>query len=112
MLLGLDIGTGSAKAVLLDEDGNTVAEAGAAYSVDAPHPGWGETRPAAWWEALLDSVNSLPAAARAAVKAVGLSGQMHGVVLTDAAGEPLRPAILWMDNMLYNVNKTQPELLK
>jgi xylulokinase len=98
MLLGLDIGTGSAKAVLLDEDGNTVAEAGAAHSVDAPHPGWGETRPAAWWEALLDSVNRLPKAARAAVKAVGLSGQMHGVVLTDAAGEPLRPAILWMDN--------------
>jgi xylulokinase len=41
MLLGLDIGTGSAKAVLLDDNGNTVAEAGAAYSVDAPHPGWG-----------------------------------------------------------------------
>ena len=47
-----------------------------------------------WWEALLDSVNRLPAAARAAMKAVGLSGQMHGVALTDSVGEPLRPAIL------------------
>jgi xylulokinase len=98
MLLGLDIGTGSAKAVLLDDNGNTVAEAGAAYSVDAPHPGWGETPPSVWWEALTDSVNRLPSMARGAVKAIGLSGQMHGVVLTDATGKPLRPAILWRDN--------------
>jgi sugar (pentulose or hexulose) kinase len=98
MFLGLDIGTGSAKAVLLDERGSTVAEAGAGYSVEAPHPGWGETRPAAWWDAICKCVGDLPAAPRAAVKAIGLSAQMHGVVLADANGEPLRPAILWMDS--------------
>lgn len=98
MLLGIDIGTGSAKAVLIDLQGVTVAEAGAAYAVDAPQPGWGEADPKLWWQAVVKIVRELPLAARAEVKAIGLSGQMHGMVLTDDRGEPLRPAILWLDN--------------
>jgi xylulokinase len=98
MLLGLDIGTGSAKAVLLDRSGGTVAETGAAYSIDVPRPGWGEIAPAAWWKAIVDCVGRLPSGARVQVEAIGLSGQMHGVVLCATDGTPMRPAILWTDN--------------
>jgi xylulokinase len=97
MLLGLDIGTSSAKALLLDERGAAVAEAGAGYRVERPRPGWAETHPERWWEAVVAAVRQLPAPARAAVRGVGVSGQMHGVVLADAAGAPVRPAILWTD---------------
>jgi len=97
MLLGLDLGTSSAKALLLDGRGEAAAEAGAPCEVERPRPGWAETRPERWWEAVVAAVRSLPAGQRAAVRAVGLSGQMHGVVLCDAAGSAPRPAILWLD---------------
>lgn len=98
MLLGLDIGTSSAKAVLLDDSGHTTAEASAAYSVDAPRPGWGETPAEKWWQAIVTAVGRLPRNLCAEVQGIGLSGQMHGVVLADASATPLRPAILWLDN--------------
>jgi xylulokinase len=97
VLLGLDIGTSSAKALLLDERGTLVAEAGAAYQVEHPRPGWAETDPERWWAAVVTAVQALPAPARAAVRAVGLSGQMHGVTLAAEDGRPVRPAILWTD---------------
>lgn len=62
-----------------------------------PLPGWAESDPEAWWRATVEAVRSLPASARRAVRALGLSGQMHGVVLCDAGGAALRPAILWTD---------------
>lgn len=98
MLLGLDFGTGSVKALLLSASGEVVAEASKPYSVSSPHPGWAETRPSEWWQAVCQATSKLPEKARRATKAVGLSGQMHGVVLCDDSGSPLRPAILWADS--------------
>src|SRR5512140_526880 len=97
MLLGLDIGTSSTKALLVDPDGRPAAEGSAPYPVDHPSADLAETDPARWWEAVVAAVGQLPAPARAAVRAIGMSGQMHGVVLARADGTPVRPAILWLD---------------
>jgi xylulokinase len=97
MLLGIDLGTGSVKALLLDADGTVLAEASQAYSVQSPQPGWAETDPEAWWSAVAIAVRQVMANSSHSVAAIGLSGQMHGVVLADKDGHPLRPAILWAD---------------
>lgn len=100
MYLGLDLGTSELKALLLDKDHRIVALARAALSVSRPAPLWSEQAPAQWWEALESVMAALrrsSAHALSAVRAVGLSGQMHGAVAIDAAGEVLRPAILWND---------------
>ena len=86
MLLGLDIGTSSVKAALLDAGGRTAAEASAACPVDAPRPGWAEAPTEKWWQAIVDATHRLPVSLRAQVQGIGLSGQMHGVVLADAGG--------------------------
>lgn len=101
--LGLDIGTGSAKALLLDEAGVTLAEASASYRPFSPQPGWSEIDVDRWWQAIVECVAQLPAAARSEVRGVGFSGQMHGVVLCDADGVALRPAILWLDGRALSV---------
>ncbi|MBD3886997.1 xylulokinase [Phormidium tenue FACHB-886] len=103
MLLGIDLGTGSVKALLLDADGTVLAEASHAYPVKAPKPGWAETDPEAWWSAVAIVVHQVVANSSHSVEAIGLSGQMHGVVLTDKEGQPLRPAILWADMRSGNV---------
>ena len=97
MLLGLDLGTGSVKALLMFESGAVCGEASAAYAVNSPKPGWAETAPDDWWEAVAAAVGEATGPRGAEVTAIGLSGQMHGVVLSGADGVPLRPAILWAD---------------
>ena len=97
LYLGIDIGTSSVKAVLLDEHGVIAAQTSAALEVNRPAPGFSEQDPRSWWQASVEAVLALPAAARAQVRAVGLSGQMHGATLLDARDQPLRPAILWND---------------
>jgi xylulokinase len=97
MYLGVDIGTSAVKAVLTAEDGSVAASASAPLTVDRPRPLWSEQEPEAWWTATKAAVAALPAPERAVVRAVGLSGQMHGAVLLDAADRVLRPAILWND---------------
>ncbi len=97
MLLGLDLGTGSVKALLLDEEGAALGEGSASYPVRAPRQGWAESSPKDWWEAVLKATEAAVGSRGAGVKAVGLSGQMHGVVLTGGGGHALRPAILWAD---------------
>lgn len=97
MLLGLDVGTGSLKALLLAQDGTTIAEASSPYPVAAPQPGWAETDAMDWWAAAAIAARAVIGDRAGNVQAIGLSGQMHGVVLCDAAGVPLRPAILWAD---------------
>ena len=97
MYLGIDIGTSSVKAVIVDDNDAVVEQASAPLNVSRPQAGWSEQNPADWWNATNSAVKSLPAKARAAVRAVGLSGQMHGATLLDAADRPLRPAILWND---------------
>ena len=97
MLLGIDLGTGSAKALLLATDGTAVSEASISYPVHAPHAGWAESEPEDWWLAVASSVRKAVGNHADQVQAVSLSGQMHGVVIADASGQPLRPAILWAD---------------
>ncbi|MGZ6348872.1 MAG: xylulokinase [Ktedonobacterales bacterium] len=98
-MLGIDLGTSSAKVLVLDEQGRTLGVAAAPYEVVAPQPGWAESDPDAWWRATLAAAQSaLAQASRAEITAIGLSGQMHGVVLTDQAGRPIRPALLWPDS--------------
>jgi xylulokinase len=95
--LGIDIGTSSVKSVLVDEHGATVAQTSTPLEVSRPQPGFSEQDPRQWWEATIKTVSALPATSRAAVRAVGLSGQMHGATLLDAEDRVLRPAILWND---------------
>jgi xylulokinase len=95
--LGVDIGTSSVKSLLVDEHGATVAHTSAPLEVSRPQPGFSEQDPQQWWEATVKAVGALPVKLRAAVRAVGLSGQMHGATLLDAEDRVLRPAILWND---------------
>ncbi len=100
MFLGLDFGTSAVKALLVDGEQAVVATATVPLSVQRPAVGHSEQDPEAWWQAMLDAVDSLGrdhAAALSAVSGIGLSGQMHGAVLLDRAGTVLRPAILWND---------------
>lgn len=94
--LGLDLGTSSVKAALIDETGAVVGEASAPLQVSRPGPRMSEQAPGDWWRAVERAMTGLRPSL-ASVEAIGLSGQMHGAVLLDAAGEVLRPAILWND---------------
>jgi len=100
MYLGLDLGTSELKALLLADDHRIVGVARSPLTVQRPQPLWSEQSPAQWWDALEKVMAALRAshpAELAGVRAIGLSGQMHGAVLLDAQGEVLRPAILWND---------------
>jgi xylulokinase len=100
MFLGLDIGTSGVKAVVVDEHDRVVAQSGAPLAVSRPRPLWAEQDPEAWWQAVATALDALAAdapRAMAAVQAIGLSGQMLGVALLDAADRPIRPALLWND---------------
>ena len=98
MLLGLDLGTGSAKALLLDGDGAVLGEGSAPYPVRSPRPGWAESGPEDWGSAVAAAAREAVGRRGVGVTALGLSGQMHGVVLSDERGRPLRPAVLWADS--------------
>jgi xylulokinase len=97
VVLGIDLGTSSVKALVTDIDGNVIGHAVGHYSVSTPQPGRSETDPQAWLAATLTAVRHAVAQAQAEPVAVGLSGQMHGVVATSQDGHPLRPAMLWSD---------------
>lgn len=102
MYLGLDLGTSGLKAVLIDEDQNLLDEAVAPLSVQRPHRGWSEQNPADWLvatETVMSAFCDRHKMSR--VKAIGLSGQMHGATLLDAAGEVLRPCMLWNDTRAH-----------
>jgi len=98
--LGLDIGTSSIKALLIDAEQCTVADASVPLSLSRPQPLWSEQNADDWVEAVSTGVAALRKSAPEAfarLAGVGLSGQMHGATCLDAAGKPLRPAILWSD---------------
>jgi xylulokinase len=98
VLLGADVGTSGLKLLALDGAGTVLAEGECGYDVDRPRPGWAQTDPAVWRAALDDALAQVaPALAGRRVAGLGLSGQMHGTVLVDAAGAPLAPAVLWPD---------------
>lgn len=100
LFLGIDLSTTSAKALLIDEAGAVVAAADTPLSGSTPHPLWSEQDPHEWWAGVVASVRAalrqLPAGGDE-IAAVGLTGQMHGLVLLDEQGRVLRPAMLWND---------------
>lgn len=100
MYLGIDIGTSELKALIINEQGEIVASDHAILQVQRPHPHWAEQDPNTWWLACNQVVANLRQQAPdawSAIKAIGLSGQMHGAVLLNEQGEVLRPCILWND---------------
>lgn len=98
MYLGLDLGTSSLKALLIDDAQNTVAEATFPLTVARPHDGWSEQDPADWIMAAEAAMDALAAKADlSGIKGIGLSGHMHGATVLDAADKPLWPCILWND---------------
>src|SRR6266516_3581426 len=103
-LLGIDLGTTGVKAALFAaDDGRVLADAFFEYPLYHPHPGWAEQNPAEWWQATVSAICACLNAAKqhdvqpADVRGVGLSGQMHGVVLLDERQNVLRPCIIWAD---------------
>jgi xylulokinase len=104
MFLGIDLGTSEVKLLLLDGNGRTVGTAGSPLTLSTPQPLWSEQNPADWWRATGAAVSQLRTAhplAFAQVRAIGLSGQMHGAVLLDGSDAVLRPAILWNDGRCH-----------
>lgn len=98
VLLGIDVSTTATKAVLVDERGRIRSVGTAEYPFDTPRPGWSEQDPDLWWRGARDAIGqALAHADDVEVSAVGLAGQMHGLVALDAASRVLRPAILWND---------------
>ena len=97
-LLGIDIGTTGVRAAMFADDGTLIADASLACPHEAPHPGWAETDPNAWWRATCRVLAELATKANLAdVACVAVAGQAPTVVLMDAKGEVVRPAILWLD---------------
>jgi len=109
MFLGIDVGTGGTRAILIDRAGKVLASHSAEHAaIHSEHIGWAEQDPEDWWRAAQEAIAGALKAAEAAghgadVEAVGLTGQMHGCVMLDAAGEVLRPALIWCDQ------RTQPQ---
>src|SRR5512141_721059 len=98
--LGIDTSTTSSKALLIDELGMVIAVASSPHTLQTPRPLWSEQDPREWWEAVAVSIRSVLETAGVGgerIAAVGLTGQMHGLVLLDETGNVLRPAILWND---------------
>jgi xylulokinase len=109
MFLGIDVGTGGTRAVLIDHQGKVLASRSAEHApIHSEHVGWAEQNPEDWWRAAQEAIlGALKAAGVAGhgvkVEAVGLTGQMHGCVMLDEDGKVLRPALIWADQ------RTQPE---
>lgn len=99
-LLGLDISTTGAKALIIDERGTVIASHNTPQTLSTPFPLWSEQHPSDWWDGIAQSIRAALSSANLKgtdIAAVGLTGQMHGLVLLDKDGNVLRPAILWND---------------
>jgi xylulokinase len=98
-VIGIDIGTSGCKSMLIDDRGRVIARALEEYSLSNPHPGWSEQNPEDWWQACRITIRQLlkDFDAPGSIRAIGLSGQMHGMVALDKDGRVLRPCILWND---------------
>jgi len=98
--LGLDVSTTGAKALIIDEEGRVLASHTTEYPLSTPKPLWSEQAPADWWQGAVASITAALSRANLAgdaIGAVGLTGQMHGLVMLDKSDHVLRPAILWND---------------
>ncbi|HEV2528087.1 MAG TPA: xylulokinase [Thermomicrobiales bacterium] len=99
-VLAIDLGTSSVKVVVVSDDGRVTGRGFASYPTQRPSPGAAEQDPNQWWDATVAAARTAIAASKVdpgTITAIGLTGQMHGTVLTDAAGRPVRPAIIWSD---------------
>lgn len=119
MYLGIDLGTSGVKIILLNEDDQLVAQASSPLEVSRPAPLWSEQNPSDWWQATNAAMAQLKrehATVLAKVKAIGLSGQMHGATLLDANNQIIRPAILWNDGrseqQCRTIETTEPSTRK
>jgi len=104
LLLGIDTSTTATKALLMDADGRVVATSSTSHALSTPRPLWSEQDPEDWWQATCASIHDALTSANVspdAIQGVGLTGQMHGLVLLDKAGHVLRPAILWNDGRAH-----------
>jgi xylulokinase len=100
LILGIDVGTTNVKAILATPDGDVIVQATQSYTLSGPQPGWVEQNPDDWWQATAQVAARVVDAASASpdqVKAIGLSGQGCAATLIDDGGNPIRPAIIWMD---------------
>jgi xylulokinase len=99
-LLGIDVSTTGLKALIINEQGCVISSVTTEYPLSTPRPLWSEQNPADWWQGTCASIQAALKKANLSggdISAVGLTGQMHGLVLLDKYGEVLRPAILWND---------------
>jgi len=99
-ILGLDTSTTASKALLIDVNGTVIDSASAQHAHAVPHPRWSEQDPANWWDAVQQSIRQVLANTGvdpATIRMIGLTGQMHGLVLLGRYGTVLRPAMLWND---------------
>jgi xylulokinase len=107
MFLGIDVGTGGTRAILINRDGKVIASSSSEHApIHSEHIGWAEQNPEDWWRAAKSAISGALASANitgSQIEAIGLTGQMHGCVMLDAAGEVLRPALIWADQ------RTQPQ---
>lgn len=98
--LGIDVSTTSSKALIIDDSGKVIAVSSSPHTLQTPKPLWSEQDPQEWWNAVCTCIRSALDEADIkgeSISAIGLTGQMHGLVLLDEAGNVLRPAILWND---------------
>lgn len=111
-VIGLDIGTSSVKALLVSSTGEVLKVSTPEYPFQTPKPLWAETDPKVWWEATKEAVRSLlEGIDPSTVSAIGLTGQMHGLVLLDEWGEVLRPCIMWNDQRSHQECEEITELV-
>lgn len=99
-LIGIDLGTSATKTVLFDENGTVIASASKEYPMYTPHNGWAEQRPEDWRDAAIETIAAVvkeSGVSNEDIKGLGISGQMHGLVMLDEAGEVIRPSIIWCD---------------
>ena len=100
--IGIDVGTSSIKALLVSPTGEVLASSNPQYPFQTPAPLWAETDPEVWWHATCAALKELLEDQKPeSVAGVGLTGQMHGLVLLDQEGQPLRPCIMWNDQRSY-----------
>lgn len=96
--IGIDVGTSSVKALLVDQLGNVIKSATPEYPFLTPKPLWAEAEPADWWEATKIAIKDVANGVNSSeISGIGLTGQMHGMVALDKAGKVLRPCIMWND---------------
>ena len=96
--IGIDVGTSSVKALLIDSDGKVIRTVVPEYSFQTPKPLWAEANPNDWWEATQKAIKELVSFVKPnEIAAIGLTGQMHGMVALNNNGSVLRPCIMWND---------------